>query len=198
MPPPPRTRIRQDRQVHETDLYDDTLPSGPTLETDPVDLEDDLNGLRSQVKRIIHGANPGNWYDDPGANPGDDTFVLPNGDTVTLNPGMPVINVAAMLKRGNASSLGTAVVIGVVIIGNTVTNPVTAVAVGNVTLTTAQWDAVTGDVGGLVPGLLYFLGLTLGTLTTTAPVLDGQSVTQVGEALTTTTMVVLPRRPVYL
>lgn len=58
-----RTFIRQDTQVRQSDLYDDTLAAGITLETAPVNIEDDLNSLRSQAKRtLIAGA--GNWYDD--------------------------------------------------------------------------------------------------------------------------------------
>lgn len=59
-----RTLLRQDRQVRNSDDYDDTLAAGPTLETDPENLEADLNGVRSQLKRILHGASPGNWFDD--------------------------------------------------------------------------------------------------------------------------------------
>jgi hypothetical protein len=78
---PPRTRIRQDRQAYNTDAYDDTLLPGPTLETDAEDLADDLNALRSQVKRLIYGVAIGNWYDDPasGGNPVDYfAFLLDN------------------------------------------------------------------------------------------------------------------------
>jgi hypothetical protein len=195
---PPKKDLVRGKEVRRSDYYDDTVPAGPGLETNPIDLENDLNAIRSQLKRIIHGVDPGNWYDDPGPNPGDDTFTLPNGDAVSLVPGMPVWNDIAMFKRGNATLLTSSMIVGLVVVGNTSTNPVTAVTTGNLTLTTAQWDAVTGAVGGLIPGLLYFLGLAPGTLTTTAPTLDGQCVTQIGEALTTTTMNVLPRRPILL
>jgi hypothetical protein len=196
---PPKKDLVRGREVRRSDVYDDTLPSGSGLEVNPVDLENDLNGIRSQLKRLIHGINPGNWYDAPAG--ADDSFLsttLPNGDSVTLVPGMPVINISGMFKRGNATSLGTALIVGLVVLGNTPTNPVTVITTGNLVMTTAQWDAITGDVGGLIPGLLYFLGLSLGALTTSAPLLDGQSVTQVGEALTSTIMAVLPRRPILL
>lgn len=58
-----RTFIRQDVQIHASDLYDDTLLPGTGLETAPVNIEEDLNGLRSQVNRA-YKATGGNWYDD--------------------------------------------------------------------------------------------------------------------------------------
>jgi hypothetical protein len=58
-----RTFLRQDKQVRNSDDYDDTHIAGPTLETDAENLEDDLNAIRSQIKRIIHGTNPGSWTD---------------------------------------------------------------------------------------------------------------------------------------
>jgi len=59
-----RTFIRQDTQVRNSDLYDDTLAAGSTLETAPTEIEADLNGLRSQVKRLIWADSAGNWFDD--------------------------------------------------------------------------------------------------------------------------------------
>jgi hypothetical protein len=40
---------------------------------------------------------------------------------------------------------------------------------GKIELTTAQWDAITGDVGGLVPGEYYFLDGAAGALTKVTP-----------------------------
>lgn len=127
-----------------------------------------------------------------------DVFTLPNGDVVTLIPGMPVTNVLGVVKRGNATSLGTSTIIGLIVTGNAVTLPVTIRSTGPLILTTAQWDAVTGLVGGLVPGVDYYLDLITGQVTTTAPIIDGQSVTRIGEALNSTTMLVNPEPPVFL
>lgn len=53
--------IRQDEQIRKSTTYDDTIASGLTaLVTNAVVLEDDLNSLRSQVKRILGTTN---WYD---------------------------------------------------------------------------------------------------------------------------------------
>jgi hypothetical protein len=64
-----RTFIRQDTQIRKSDLYDDTVtPSATNYETNPVNIEDDLNSLRSQVQNIINrnGATfpTGDWYID--------------------------------------------------------------------------------------------------------------------------------------
>jgi hypothetical protein len=59
-----RTFIRQDTQIKNSDLYDDTVAAGSTLETAGTQIEFDLNGLRSQMKRAIWDDGAGNWYDD--------------------------------------------------------------------------------------------------------------------------------------
>jgi len=59
-----RTFIRQDTQVRNSDVYDDTVAAGSTLESAPAHIEDDLNALRSQAKRAIWQDSAGNWYDD--------------------------------------------------------------------------------------------------------------------------------------
>lgn len=57
--------IDQETQVGASDLYSDTQTPGAALQNDAVNLRDDLNAKRTQLKRIIHGPNPGHWYDDP-------------------------------------------------------------------------------------------------------------------------------------
>lgn len=59
-----RTFLRQDTQIRQSDLFDDTLAAGATLETGAVSIEDDLNALRSQAKRFLHADAAGNWYAD--------------------------------------------------------------------------------------------------------------------------------------
>lgn len=64
-----RTFIRQDTQIRKSDLYDDTItPSATNYETNPVNIEDDLNSLRSQVQNILNrnGATfpTGDWHSD--------------------------------------------------------------------------------------------------------------------------------------
>lgn len=54
-----RTFIQQDTQIYSSATYNDTLSAGSTLESGAATLQDDLNSLRSQSKRIIGSAN---WY----------------------------------------------------------------------------------------------------------------------------------------
>lgn len=66
-------KLDQERQVGPSDVYDDTLPSGVTLETSSDNIRDDLNGLRSQVRRLVDfaaGVSGNRWYDEPGASGG--------------------------------------------------------------------------------------------------------------------------------
>lgn len=65
---------------------------------------------------------------------------------------------------------------------------------GIVTLLAAEWDAVTGQVGGLTPGAAYFLGLD-GALTTTVTTASGHFLVYVGRALNATCLDVDPRTP---
>lgn len=64
-----RSIFRQETQIRKSDTYDDTItPSLANYETNPADLEDDLNTLRSQVQNMLNrnGASfpTDNWYDD--------------------------------------------------------------------------------------------------------------------------------------
>lgn len=57
-----RTFLRQDTQIRKSDLYvDSTVPSLANYETNPVNIEDDLNSLRSVANHLGSlGANK--WY----------------------------------------------------------------------------------------------------------------------------------------
>lgn len=60
-----RQMVDQETQVANSDLYDDQLTPGAPLQNGSQNLLDDLNAKRTQLKRVIHGENPGHWYDDP-------------------------------------------------------------------------------------------------------------------------------------
>jgi hypothetical protein len=64
-----RTFLRQDTQIRNSDLYDDTIP--PTLaayETNPAEVQTDLNNIRSQLQNFLNrngaGFPVGDWYGD--------------------------------------------------------------------------------------------------------------------------------------
>jgi hypothetical protein len=68
-------RIRQGKQARSSEAYNDANANGPIMETDPENLEQDLNNLRSQVNRILDRSLTGNWYDEP-ASDLNELFVL--------------------------------------------------------------------------------------------------------------------------
>lgn len=121
-----------------------------------------------------------------------------NADTVTIDAGMPVVVFGEDAKRASAASFALAPVIGVVIQGAAPTLYIVVDPYGELALTTAQWDAVTGQSGGLTPSAIYYLGLAPGTLTTTPPSSSGQLVCQVGRAMSATSLFVSPQVPIYL
>lgn len=59
-----RTFLRQDTQIRNSDLYDDTVAAGATLESGAANIEDDLNALRSQIKRALWADVAGDWHAD--------------------------------------------------------------------------------------------------------------------------------------
>lgn len=70
---------------------------------------------------------------------------------------------------------------------------------GVMSLTTAQWDAVAGSVGGLTANVIYFLDpATAGKITAVVPTTVGQYIVEIGRALSTTELDVRIRAPVLL
>lgn len=58
-----RTFVRQDTQIRNSDVYDDTIgPSLANFETNPTNIEVDLNNLRSMASHLLD-VQAGNWYD---------------------------------------------------------------------------------------------------------------------------------------
>lgn len=128
------------------------------------------------------------------------------GGSVTARPGQPVF-VPAFSVAGGVTTVQPATATNIDADGSTVDGVVSAVhgdgtvsvaAPGPLTLTTAQWDAVTGMTGGLVLGTRYYLApFPAFARLVTRPETPGLFLTQVGVGLNPTTMLVLPpARPV--
>jgi hypothetical protein len=58
-----RSWLRQEVQVGPSLTYTDSLSSGSALESSSTNIEDDLNSVRSQLKRILDHTG-GKWYDN--------------------------------------------------------------------------------------------------------------------------------------
>lgn len=118
------------------------------------------------------------------------TVSLTNGEAGSVNPGAPAyISGANTFKKGIANAAAQSLIAGL----NTTT--VASGAVGSIktadllTLTTVQWDAVTGQTGGLTVGAVYFVNnTTAGMLTSTLP--SSGYIAAVGEAISSTTMLI--------
>ena len=87
-----RNILRQETQIRNSDAYDDTLAAGSTLESNPTDLQDDLDGLRSQIKRILNDSS-GNWYDDI------PTVNSKQRDLTDLNTDLDDLEIKPILRR---------------------------------------------------------------------------------------------------
>ena len=131
-----------------------------------------------------------------------DARTATNGEASTaLTAGMPVYTAAAgSVKRAQANAAATAGVSGIWLDASTAAAGNGNYAAGGVAVcTTVQWDAVTGQTGGLTAGALYFLDpATAGKLTTTAPTTVGQLVTCVGRALSATDLEFDVQLPILL
>jgi len=69
---------------------------------------------------------------------------------------------------------------------------------GLLTGTIAQWEYVTGMIGGLVPDTKYFLDTVSGKLTLYPPTDSGQFICLLGSALTTTIFLIRIERPITI
>ena len=143
--------------------------------------------------------------------PGDDLNVpiagaieisLTNDEATPIVIGAPVYSDAnGGVKKARANALGTSIVVGIVnddpsIAAATSGSIATS---GVMTATTTQWDAVTGQVGGLTFGTRYYLdAATAGKLTITAPTTAGNQVVEIGIAMSTIDMKIAIQKRIKL
>jgi len=100
-----------------------------------------------------------------------DDISLTNASGAIAAPGSPVyISAASSFANSRANATTTAKVIGLVVasIANSASGAVRKD--GTLTLTTGEWDTITGQTGGLTAGSAYYLSsATAGRMTTTVP-----------------------------
>lgn len=133
-------------------------------------------------------------------------FVTLDVDQTDIIPSMTNNNVGAIVKGqpvycddnddvdlADADNVNTSEVIGLVADASIASSASGNIRVaGILTATTAQWDAVTGDVGGLAAGTIYYLSdATPGTFTTISPSQVGVLFVRIGVGLSTTEMKLL-------
>jgi hypothetical protein len=138
---------------------------------------------------------------------------LQSGDTLDMNNtvnrvfnsaatiGQPVYSVSGTnVDLAQANAQGTIRVIGLTLsTAVNAANPGDVLIDGKLTATTTQWDAVTGQSGGLTPGVNYFLNpANPGQLTVTAPSTVGEFVVRVGYALSATEFEIEIGQPIKL
>ena len=126
---------------------------------------------------------------------------LVNGDTAALSKGQ-LVYIAANGQALLASRLAAdnAVVIKGVVRAIALENVAVAASgqfavMGLVSLTTSEWDAVTGESGGLVAGQNYHLGGTAGGLShdiEVSPLAEGDIYLEVGFAVSPTQLLFKP------
>ena len=116
-------------------------------------------------------------------------FVATNNQGSTINKCMAVyIESADTVNLASANSATLSAFVGLVSDTSIGTGNTGNIQFGEIlTANTAQWDAVTGESGGLTAGAIYYLSPTSpGELTQNAPVTVNQYVVQVGRALNST------------
>lgn len=132
--------------------------------------------------------------------PGVEFVTADNGEGSTVAPGAPVyVETDGDFNLSQADDVATADATGL-LVASTGTGAAGQIATGGVlTLTTGEWDAITGGTGGLTPKTKYYVSPSAaGELTVTPPSTTGHVVKPIGEAISTTAMRVLDRPSVLL
>lgn len=126
---------------------------------------------------------------------------LTNGNAGTLAPGCPVYlnGTANTVDKARANAIGTSVVAGLAKASVLTTATGSFRSAGRLSLTTGQWDAITGETGGLTAGARYFLdAAAAGELVQTPVDAAGNFLVQVGVAISTTDMLIQINQPIGL
>ncbi len=123
-----------------------------------------------------------------------------NDNAGSLTIGMPVYAKAnGNVDKARANAISTSEVLGLAAATIATTASGGIQTAGTLTATTGEWDAVTGQTGGLTPGSIYYLDpATAGLLTTTAPTTAGQVRLRVGLAHSTTELEIRIGEPILL
>jgi hypothetical protein len=112
-----------------------------------------------------------------------------NDEAGAIVIGTPVYNdVADGVKKAKADAAATVRVLGLVTDVTVSAGQPANVRTSDVLVaTTGQWDAITGQTGGLTPGAFYYLDpATAGKMTTATTSTTGQYLVRLGQAISAT------------
>lgn len=126
-------------------------------------------------------------------------YQMLNGNAGNLIIGTPVyVSAAGTVDKARANAVGTSNAIGLWADVTTATGQPGFITINDtMTATTGQWDAITGQVGGLTPGATYFLDEATAGRLKTGQIATG-FVQEIGIALSTTDMLVQPKQTIKL
>ncbi len=131
----------------------------------------------------------------------NDLVSLQNDNAGVVVIGAPVYSVSAgSIDKAQADAIGTSEVVGLMV-DTTTANGASGIVQsdGILTATTGEWDAVTGETGGLVANTIYWLDpSTAGKLTITATSTTTELVVRIGTGLSTTQMEISIQPPILL
>lgn len=103
------------------------------------------------------------------------------------------------VSKALADAAGTSVPFGMAAATTAAAAAGDVITDGIVTATTGEWDAVTGQTGGLTPGSKYYMSAaTAGNITTTPPSATGEYVVALGVANSTTEFLFRPGQRILL
>jgi hypothetical protein len=143
-----RTFISQPEQIFKSEAYDDTVAYGVGLETGSLNLQDDLNALRSQVKRLIWTGGSGSWYDAVTSSIAGNTQIR---GVNLLNDSLYSLEQHRLIFRAQLIDTNVNVIPGqnyVILSVSGTTAPTSPVAVGSTSVLTGTIVAnVTGAIG---------------------------------------------------
>ena len=164
-----------------------------------VDLE--FKNLKSSTGKITIADSPSDHTVDIGVSlAASDVGAVPATTSivaaVNLAAGQPVYvdGTSGQLGLSIATTYAKCFVMG---LAAQTTSATYACPVATNSLTLADWTAITGS-SALVKNQLYWLSVTEGLLSTSAPITPGQSLVVVGKAISATTLEINPTLPILL
>lgn len=126
---------------------------------------------------------------------------LENGDTTPLVIGTPVyFSGNTMVRKGQANISGTKDIVGLVRDSSIAVSGNGFIQTSDILVATiSAWAIITGQAGGLIPGVLYYLDPYFpGRLTSAVPAVSGQYAVEIGRAFSSTEIHIDIKLPVLI